>query len=102
MLYCAPRFLSVKALEDTKMWGIDRAQFQLVLIQAAEEELRMRVKHLDNLDINILNTLTVADKEKFAGIMERLRLTKDEKLQSKGELCNGVYILCEGAVNSIP
>merc|ERR1719443_2412054 len=45
MLYCAPRYFTAKALETTVLWRIDRSNFQVVLMKAAEDHMKDRVKH---------------------------------------------------------
>jgi len=98
MLYCAPRFATVKALEPSVLWAIDRSSFIMVQMKAAEDEIKDRVKYLNQLEA--LNAFSTEDKEKFAGVMDCMRWTKGEKLSLEGPDGNSLCILYEGSVAS--
>jgi len=98
MLYCAPRSITVEALEGSVLWAIDRSSFQMVQMKAAEDEMKDRVKHLNRLEV--LSTFTKEDKEKVAGAMELMRLTQGEVLWRQGDACTILYVLYEGSVSA--
>lgn len=98
MLQCAPRVVTVKALDKCLLWAIDRSSFQTVQMKAAEDDMKNRIKYLDRLQI--LGSFKAEEKQKVAGVMERMRLTKGEVLKRQGEVCTVFYILLEGSVSS--
>lgn len=99
MLYCAPRFATVKALEKSVVWAIDRSNFQMIQMKAAEDEIRDRMRHLNNLAV--MKSWPQDDKEKMAVVMETMRLKKDEVLSREGEDDTILYILCQGSVQTL-
>mmetsp|Transcript_32778 Transcript_32778/g.92493 ORF Transcript_32778/g.92493 Transcript_32778/m.92493 type:complete len:873 (-) Transcript_32778:154-2772(-) len=96
MLYCAPRFATVTALEPVTLFAIDRSNFQFVQTQAVEDEFMGRVKYLESLDI--MQQFSKDDKDKMASVMDNMRLKKDTVLSQQGEVCSALYILCKGSV----
>jgi cGMP-dependent protein kinase len=97
MLYCAPRFCTVTAKTDgCYLLAIDRASFQAVQMKASEDEILSRVNHLSRL--TCFNQFGQKDKQKFAGIMEKMRLHKGDYIVKKGETNTALYILQEGKV----
>jgi cGMP-dependent protein kinase len=98
MLYCAPRFATVTAMTDgCYMLAIDRASFQAVQMKAAEDEINSRVKHLNRL--HCFNQFGERDKQKFAGIMEKMSFQKGDHVVKQGEMNTALYILEEGKVS---
>jgi len=98
MVYCAPRFATVRALKETVLWAIDRSNFQMVQMKAAEDDVRERVRHLDLLEV--MQTFAREDKEKVAAVMETMRLEKGEILAKEGEVGSALFLLYQGAVKT--
>jgi CRP-like cAMP-binding protein len=96
MLYCAPRFATVVAKERGYMWAVDRSNFQMVQMKAAEDELKARVKYLNALQT--LESFSKDDKEKLAAAMENMRFTQGEEILSQGKQGKTLYILMKGTV----
>jgi len=106
MLYCAPRFATVTAMTDgCYMLAIDRASFQAVQMKAAEDEINARVSHLNRL--HCFNQFGARDKQKFAGIMEKMSFQKGDYIVKQGDWSpatsgktnTALYILEEGKVS---
>lgn len=96
MLYCAPRFATVTALEECVIWGIDRSNFQLVQRQAGEDEMRERLKYLEHLAI--LDSFAAGGKQALAAVMEKMRLARGEVLSGEGRTGDTFYVLQSGSV----
>jgi len=97
MLHCAPRFATLKALEHTTLWAVDRANFQMVQMRAAEDQVKKRVRYLEECS-EITSSLPNGFTEALAGIMDAMRLQSGEVLLTEGELGIAFYILYEGEV----
>jgi len=97
MLHCAPRFATLKALEHTILWVVDRANFQMVQMRGAEAHAQDRVKYLEECS-EISSSLPKGGKEALAGIMDTMRLLSGEVLLTEGECGSALYILYEGEV----
>mmetsp|Transcript_70120 Transcript_70120/g.183777 ORF Transcript_70120/g.183777 Transcript_70120/m.183777 type:complete len:545 (-) Transcript_70120:38-1672(-) len=96
MLYCAPRFSTVVAKEKGYMWAIDRSNFQMVQMKAAEDEIKARVQYLNGL--KTLESFSKEDKEKMGAAMETILLIKGEELVSEKVRGTTLYILVKGSV----
>mmetsp|Transcript_90974 Transcript_90974/g.175121 ORF Transcript_90974/g.175121 Transcript_90974/m.175121 type:complete len:830 (+) Transcript_90974:93-2582(+) len=97
MLHCAPRFATLKAMEHTILWVVDRANFQMVQMRAAEDQVKKRVRYLEECS-EITSSLPNGFTEALAGIMDAMRLQSGEVLLTEGELGIAFYILYEGEV----
>jgi len=99
MSYCAPRFATVTAVEDSMLWAIDRSNFQMVQMQAAEDEVLDRVRHLESVES--VQSLSKFDKEKMAAVMETMRFGKGETMAVQGEPAHAMFILLQGRVERV-
>jgi len=77
--------------------AIDRASFQAVQMKAALDEIHSRVNQLNKLEC--FNMFAGGDKQKFAGIMEKMSFQKGNYLVQRGGMNNALYILVEGKVS---
>mmetsp|Transcript_27429 Transcript_27429/g.79070 ORF Transcript_27429/g.79070 Transcript_27429/m.79070 type:complete len:864 (-) Transcript_27429:83-2674(-) len=96
MLHCAPRFATLKAVERTVLWVIDRASFQIIQMKGAEDHMRNRVKYLDGSEIAL--NLPQGGKEALAGLMDTLRFNSGEVMVREGQPGDAFYILYDGTV----
>mmetsp|Transcript_27132 Transcript_27132/g.75645 ORF Transcript_27132/g.75645 Transcript_27132/m.75645 type:complete len:855 (+) Transcript_27132:93-2657(+) len=99
MLYCAARFATIRAVEKSTVWVIDRASFQGIQLKAAEDHMKERVELLDGLEL--ARNLPKGGKEALAGVMDRMRFRSGEHIYQQGEAANTLYVLCEGIVEMI-
>jgi len=99
MSYCAPRFATVTAMEDSVVWSIDRSNFQAVQMQAAEDEVLDRVRHLESVES--IKSFSKYDKEKMAAVMETMRFGKGETMAEQGESAHAMFILLKGRVEGV-
>eukprot|EP00440_Ansanella_granifera_P068050 gb/GFBE01073824.1/.p1 GENE.gb/GFBE01073824.1/~~gb/GFBE01073824.1/.p1 ORF type:complete len:883 (+),score=192.46 gb/GFBE01073824.1/:1-2649(+) len=97
MLYCAPRFATVTCKQKTTLWAIARSDFQAIQKQAVEEHIKGRVKTLETL--SVLSSFSTRDKERFAGVLEKMNLREGEVLYREGDLGSALYIVYEGSVS---
>lgn len=96
MLYCAPRFATVTALEQCVLWAIDRYTFQMVQKKAGEDEMRERLKYLEHLPI--VDSFTEGGKQALAAVMEKMRFSQGESLIEDGKVGDSFYVLQSGSV----
>jgi len=101
MIYCATRLATITAKQDAVLLAIDRSSFLGVQKKAADDEQKMRVQHLKKLEV--LETFTQDDKEKLAGVMERMRFKRGEVLlDANGDHGAALFVLTEGSVSRTP
>jgi len=96
MLHCAPRFATLKALERTVLWAIDRSSFQIVQMRGAEEHMRSRVRYLEGLEA--ASGLPQGGRDALAGLMDMMRFTEGETIVRQGAAGAALHILCDGRV----
>lgn len=96
MLYGAPRFATVTALEQCEIWAIDRSTFQTVQQKAGEDEMKERLQYLEH--IPIVDSFAPGGKQALAAVMEKMRFSKGETLTKAQKVSDTLYVLQSGTV----
>lgn len=99
MLHCAPRFATIKAVERCVLWVIDRASFQMVLMQGAQDNLRSRSRHLHGVDA--ARSLSKDVRERLAGLMDLVCFRSGEAVFCQGEIGAAFHVLHEGVATVV-
>lgn len=99
LLYRAPRAATVRALEDSKVWVLDRMAFKDILRNIALAKNKEYVKYLNGL--NLLSSLSSAEKRLLTSAFESVHLTKDNVIFQPGDSSNTLYILIDGDVEVV-
>ena len=113
LLYNAPRSATIKALEHTYVYGIDRATFKRVIEEMMTLQFEENRRFINEVKFfsNSLNTLRVIligfsfsemmtedQKDALVSTMISLKFKKDENILNEGDLASSFYIVQEGTV----
>lgn len=93
LLYFAPRAATVKALQESVVWVIDRRTFKSTLEKSADDIVKEYIKYLDK--VNLLAKLKPDEK---AAVAAALREGQGEDVLTQGEQGDDFYILIDGEV----
>mmetsp|Transcript_29925 Transcript_29925/g.75371 ORF Transcript_29925/g.75371 Transcript_29925/m.75371 type:complete len:821 (+) Transcript_29925:91-2553(+) len=96
LLYLVPRAATVKAVAESLVWVIDRANFKEILMKVSEEKINEYVNYLSRVDI--LMPLLAEEKRAVAKALVEMHFAHEEVILQQGELGNTFYILYEGEV----
>lgn len=99
LLYLMPRRATVKAIEDSIVWVIDRQNFKTILFKASWIHLKEIQGYLDG--VLILQSLLNEEKEHLATALVEMQFVRGENIVVQGEIGMIFYILYEGDVQVI-
>lgn len=95
LMYNCPRAASIRAkTNNVKLWGVDRATFRSVIMDAARKK---RVMYLDMLSrVPVLATLTEDERNVVANCLYERSYAADEYVFRQGDQQQGYYLLVSG------
>lgn len=96
LLYFAPRAATVKALQESVVWVIDRRTFKSTLEKSADDIVKEYIKYLDK--VNLLAKLKPDEKAAVAAALREMSFTQGEDVLTQGEQGDDFYILIDGEV----
>jgi len=96
LLYLVPRAATVKAVQDSVVWVIDRTNFKEILMKVSDEKIQEYVQYISHVEM--LNPLLTDEKKAVAQALVEMHFVKDEVVLQQGELGNTFYILYQGEV----
>jgi len=97
LLYLVPRAATVKAVNNSVVWVIDRTNFKSILMKVSDDKMKEYIKYLDKAEI--LNPLLSQEKQAMAQALVEMHFTKDEVILLQGEPGTTFYVLYEGEVS---
>eukprot|EP00930_Biecheleria_cincta_P030868 TRINITY_DN2139_c0_g2_i1.p1 TRINITY_DN2139_c0_g2~~TRINITY_DN2139_c0_g2_i1.p1 ORF type:complete len:800 (+),score=169.09 TRINITY_DN2139_c0_g2_i1:86-2485(+) len=97
LLYLVPRAATVKAVDDSVVWVIDRKNFKDILMKVSDEKIQDYVKYLSRVEI--LSSLLAAEKVSVAKALMEVHFAKNEVIIRQGDAGTTFYILFEGEVS---
>lgn len=94
LMYNQPRQATVRALEDSVVWGLDGATFRKVIIDVA---YRRRMLHKDLLGrVPLLAALSPAEHARIAEALVPIAYTAGDTIIRQGDLGQEFFIIAEG------
>merc|ERR1719421_2649797 len=93
-MYNAPRAATVTATSDSKVWGLDREAFQMMLATAENTKKSQYEGFLEKVDI--LKDLTRYEMAALSDMLESELYDAGETIISQGEDGNYFYIIEDG------
>jgi len=97
LMYNQPRQATVRAREDSVVWGLDGATFRKVIIDVA---YRRRMLHKDLLSkVPLFATLNSAEVARIAEALVPVGYGEGETILRQGDLGQEFFILAEGQVD---
>jgi CRP-like cAMP-binding protein len=96
LLYFAARAATVKALEKSLVWVMDRKNFKEILAKSDEGQISDYVKHLDKVEI--FSSLTGDEKITIAKALQEMKFKSGETILEQGENGDTFYVLVDGEV----
>jgi CRP-like cAMP-binding protein len=97
LLYNVPRARTVVASEDCVLWGIDRKNFQDILMGLEEEQLQRYMQYMKT--VPTLVDLQDDEKHELAQALVEMHFTKNDHIAVQGECPDQCHILFEGEVS---
>lgn len=98
LLYNAPRAATVVAVEDSKLWSIDRNTFNYMVKDAARTANEKRKSFIE--EVPILKKLTPEEKATLADCMNVKLVMKDELVIKQGDVGKEFFILEAGSLEA--
>jgi len=96
LLYFAPRAASVRAVQDSVVWVVDRKTFKSTLAKSANEIVQDYIRYLDK--VQVLSKLKPDEKEAIAVALTEMSFSQNEEIFQQGETGDAFYILVDGEV----
>lgn len=94
LMYNQPRQATVRAMEDSVVWGLDGATFRKVIIDIA---YRRRMLHKDLLGkVPLFATLNPAEVARIAEALVPISYTQGETILRQGDLGQEFFIIAQG------
>lgn len=99
LLYCSPRAATVRALINSVVWVIDRAQFKDILLKAPDAKIQEYRGYLDT--VPLLSALLKEERNELAHALVEMVFNQGENIIIQGETGNTFYIMFSGTVDVI-
>lgn len=96
LIYFAPRAATVKAIESSTVWVIDRGNFKKILAKGSEAVTKQLLKAVEKAAI--FKELKADEKQEVANAMTESGFSKGEHIYEQGEDGSTLYFLFEGEV----
>jgi cAMP-dependent protein kinase regulator len=94
LLYNVPRAASIKAIEDVKLWSLDRETFNHIVKDASIKRREIYQKFLRSVEI--LNLIDTSEINKITDAMKTRKFKAGEYIIKINEIGEEFYILEEG------
>lgn len=94
LMYNCPRAATVKAVQKSVLWALDRATFRRILYDTTSKQRKLYESFLDN--IPILDSLSKYEKYKVADVLKTVYHNDGEHIIVQGEAGKAFFILEEG------
>ena len=96
LLYNAPRAASLKAVEPSDAWALDRATFNFIVKDASKKKRETYKNFLSS--VHILKNLDVYERSKIADALKEKKVSKGETIIQMGDMeDNFFYIILQGS-----
>ncbi|KAF0699346.1 Aste57867_10062 [Aphanomyces stellatus] len=96
LLYNCPRAATVSTIESGVLWALDRITFRWIVARNAEDQLDECKKFLRN--VPLLQELTDNQMSQLANVVQMVAFKQGERIITKGEKGNVLYIIKSGTV----
>ncbi|OQS05517.1 cAMP-dependent protein kinase catalytic subunit [Thraustotheca clavata] len=96
LLYNCPRAATITTVEAGDLWALDRVTFRWIVARNAEDQLDECKKFLRN--VPLLQELTDNQMSQLANVVQLVHFKKGERIITKGEKGNVLYIVKSGTV----
>ncbi|ETV90376.1 AGC/PKA protein kinase [Aphanomyces invadans] len=96
LLYNCPRAATVTTTDSGILWALDRVTFRWIVARNAEDQLDECKKFLRN--VPLLHELTDSQMSQLANVVQMLHFKQGERIITKGEKGNVLYIIKTGTV----
>ncbi|KAM3140827.1 hypothetical protein pb186bvf_007054 [Paramecium bursaria] len=99
LLYGAPRSASIRALEETYLWGIDRSTFRKAVEELVQREFQENRTFIDS--INFFDWMNSDQKDAIAGVIVTQQFKQDEPIVIEGDPATSYFIIKSGIVKIV-
>jgi cAMP-dependent protein kinase regulator len=100
LMYNMPRAATIKATTDGILWSLDRKTFRQIIVKANANRRKQYEDFLKKVEL--LNTLSDAERSKIADVMESKKFKKDQVIITQGDHIDSsslVYFMMDGTVS---
>lgn len=98
LLYNAPRAATIIAVEDSKMWSLDRATFNNIVKDASMKRREMYEKFLKSVEI--LKSIDAYEINQISDALKSSKVKAGEYIIRKDEIGEEFYMLEDGEANA--
>lgn len=96
LLHDNPRSATLKCLEFTSLWGVERQTFRKVIEEMNTQIYEQNREFLEK--VTLLNSLSSLQKDSLAASLVSYKYYSGQKIITEGETGNQLYIIKEGVV----
>eukprot|EP00928_Gymnodinium_smaydae_P069977 TRINITY_DN53935_c0_g1_i1.p1 TRINITY_DN53935_c0_g1~~TRINITY_DN53935_c0_g1_i1.p1 ORF type:complete len:760 (+),score=204.12 TRINITY_DN53935_c0_g1_i1:63-2282(+) len=96
LLYQAPRAATVKAVVDSTVYVLDRADFKSILSSHMDKESEVYRTYLDTIEA--FKSISADDKKHVAHALSTKRFKRGDNIMEQGKIGDTFYILVDGDV----
>lgn len=96
LLHDNPRSATLKCIEFTQLWGVERQTFRKVIEEMNTSIYEQNREFLEK--VTLLSTLKPSEKDALAANLVSYKYYKGQKIITEGETGNQLYIIKEGTV----
>lgn len=94
LMYNAPRAATVRCMEDSVLWALDRVTFRRILMERTSSKRRMYESFLE--EVPILSNLEPYERHKIADALESITYDTKEVVIQQGDTGQSFYIIESG------
>lgn len=94
LMYNAPRAATVRCVEDSVLWALDRVTFRRILMERTSSKRRMYESFLE--EVPILSNLEPYERHKIADALESISYDNKEVVIQQGDTGQSFYIIEAG------
>lgn len=99
LLYNSPRSASIRAVQDTRLWAIDRKTFKKVVEDVTTKQFKENREFLEK--VPFFESMTDSQKDAIASVLLSQHFKKGEAIINKGDMASSYYIIKSGTAQVI-
>ena len=99
ILYSAPRAATIKAISECKVWGLQRSEFQQIVVESSKLRRENYMKFLSN--IPLFDELSNDEKLQIADVLNPTTYEEGSVIINEGEKGETFFLVEDGEVEAV-